>query len=753
MRAIVTVGRRADADIPHWPVLVEVPGAGPLTREMPAQPDDTGRWWPAGTPDERDTLVALTDRPAAAPSILAATREYGRFLLLALLGNDGWKLVSAALVSAALVSAAASPLTEIELRLPPGDADLHGLTWELLHAPDEGGEFLAQDPRQPVMIVRGVVSPAANGRTVQPVTGTARMLFTVGSELHDPEVRAGAEVMAIIRGYDRTSSLIDFRVRSQITVDRLQRACAEVRPHILHLIAHGSCDPESAEHTVQLRAEPGGSAAAEVEHVNARALAEALRGDGELPLIVFLSACESGDTRPGGTAIAAELVAAGVPVVLSMTGRISNTACRTFARAFASAVVKGKPLHLATAEARRLAFSRARDGEIDWALPAVFMATDVPADFTVIDHTQSETLREFLRDLGPECAPVFHARDEFFDLLDHLLDEKDPLAVLLAAGRGATVSPGGTRLLRELSAASLRAGHVPCNVRFVPTDMPKNAAQLAIDVLVAICSTRYALKLDQNFPSVILDGIEDELGPENLAKVLPSRRQGTAVRAKRLRPAVAEIDPAGFTDELTACIRRDLLELATAARREHPGLFTASCRPILLLDEPQQIPDLFRHLGILLSPRGLSAEHSDRGYRAKIPVVLFTKEPAMRPGGARSVLTRALQDEDWARTAEVLLFQEMTPPEYPDFVAAAWRWLVMHPLPKGDGGHTRPLTVIADKEESWAEIVRQQTRGRQVIYSRDLMTAITEAGRAQEVLEEDNDDAALESWQDSRSAA
>ncbi|GGN72557.1 hypothetical protein GCM10010112_41060 [Actinoplanes lobatus] len=733
----MTVERRAGTGVPHWPVRVTAVDGAELTRRMPARPDETGRWWPSATDDELDILLRLTGSLAEDTPTLATTRAYGRFLFQTLLGQQGWELLSGA----------GTHPEELELRFPPDDADLHRLTWELLHDPDDDGEFLAQDPSHPVMIVRGIATrPGEEDREVRPVTGTARMLFAVGSELHDPQVRAGTEVMTIIRGYDRTCSLIDFRVRAQITLDGLERACGDVRPHVLHLIAHGSWHPELAENTVQLRAEPGTAHTDDVDHVNARALAGAMRAAGTLPLMVILSACESGSTRPGSAAIAAELVDAGVPIVVSMTGRISNTACRTFARAFAAAVVKGKPLHLATAEARRLAFSRLHGGEIDWALPAVFMATDVPADFRVIDDRETRELREFLLRLGPVCAPVFHARDEFFDLLDHLLDPRDQLAVLVAEGPGADARPGGTRLLRELAGASLRAGHIPCNVTFSPGREPRNAAQLAIDVLCAICATRAELDLDVDFTSAILTGIEDEAGREKVDAMLPPRRQCTAVRAKRLRPALGAEDPEGFVDELAAWIREDLLAMATAAQKAYPGLFPASGRPILLLDDPQEVPHLFVQLGSLLSSRGVSAENIDRESRDKIPVVVFTKDPRTRSAGGESRLTRALRDQAWARTAAVMLFQQMTPEGHPDFVAAAWRWLLMHRLPTLDGRHTRPLTVVADREGEWAELVREQTSGTSEIYSAKLMASITRAGMSQKVLEEDNDDAVLEHY-------
>ncbi|MBO3743167.1 CHAT domain-containing protein [Actinoplanes flavus] len=713
---------------------VTAPGREDLVRTMPAHPDETGRWWPAATEDELDLLLRLTDSLTGDTPSLATTRAYGRFLLLALLGPEGWEL---------LFGGDDQP-AELDLRFPPDDADLHLLTWELLHAPQDDGEFLAHDPEHPVMVVRGIAARAGGDREVRPVTGTARMLFAVGSELHDPQVRAGTEVMTIIRGYDRTCSLIDFRIRAQVTLDGLESACGEVRPHILHLIAHGSWHPDLAENTVQLRPEPG-SANGEIDaHVNARALAGAMRAAGELPLMVILSACESGSSRPGGAAIAAELVDAGVPIVVSMTGRISNTACRTFARAFAAAVVRGKPLPQATAEARQLTFSRLRGGEIDWALPAVFMAGDVPDGFQVVDDRETRPLRDFLGRLGPVCAPVFHARDEFFDLLDHLLDPGDQLAVLIAEGPSAAARPGGTRLLRELAGASLRAGHLPCNVTFGPGGEPRNAAQLAVDVLWAIGTTRSELNLDVDFPSAILTGIENQLGRKLVEDTVPDRPLCPAVRAKWLRPVITGDCPEAFVDELAGWIREDLLRMATAAQKAYPALFPASGRPILLLDDPRQVPDLFVQLGTLLSTRGVSADTIGPESRDKIPVVVFTKDPRTRSDGRESRLTRALQDQAWARTASVMLFKQMTPDGHPDFVAAVWRSLIMHPLPTIEGRFTRPLTVVAERESDWAHLVRELTNGSEEIYSAKLMAEITRDGVRQKVLEEDNDDAALD---------
>ena len=81
-------------------------------------------------------------------------------------------------------------------------------------------------------------------------------------------------------------------------------------------------------------------------------------------------------------------------------------------------------------------------------------------------------MRHQLDNLDVSRPPLFCGRDDFFDLLDRLLDPSHSLKVLVVTTTEARVRHGGSRLLRELSAAAFRAGTIPVYPGPFATDAP-----------------------------------------------------------------------------------------------------------------------------------------------------------------------------------------------------------------------------------------------------------------------------------------
>jgi hypothetical protein len=755
VRILVEAHRMELAEQPKWSVRIETPTAEPIKRSMPAHIDGDARWWPMLAADDAgkaqaQSFIRLTERilaaggegaddPATQQVTVADTRGYGRYLLTALFGEGTWHSVSE--------SCGQFRILELALRFPAEDADLHRHLWEMVHDDVEPGTFLGVDMSRPVAILRQTGKAPERTAALGPVTDVPRMLFGVGVALNDPEIRAGTEVMGIIRGHERQGSLLDFRVLPEMSLTELEDEHRRFAPHIVHIVAHGAWRPAPDQNTIALRAEAGEAGGETAGHVNGRQLSAALL-DPQPPRLVILSACETGKIDLGGDALAAELVDEGVPIVVAMTGSISHVACRIFARAFAEAITNGAALPEATAKARIRTFNdpgQINAATIDWALPAIFVGPHVEEGFRVVDTTRVKLLRTIMFKLGLVLAPVFCARDEFFTLLGRLLDPGDELAVLLAEStqreRGYQV--GGSRLLRELSAATLRAGHVPCHLgAFPPGVTPGNEAALALEIIRAIARTRASLGLDAYFVSDTLAGIEDELGDQ--APAPRSRPTTTEVRAIRLRPSVQEPDREWIPEEIANWLRVDLLALARDARTLHPGLFRDDCRPVLLLDDVHTLTGGARYLNVLLTSEGVRAALNPAENRDKIAVVLFTKVTPELPGGGEPWFAGPQRRLHGAETASVMTFPELARRRHSRIDLLAWRWLLMHPVPEFEDGPQQVLTLKHGCERLFEEKVDEATADAETVYSPELLSRLARNSMA--LLAVADDELALESW-------
>src|SRR5262249_45152635 len=154
-----------------------------------------------------------------------------------------------------------------------------------------------------------------------------------------------------------------------------------------------------------------------------RALVTALTAGGR-PLAVVLSACASGIAGgPTGAApLAAELVRGGIPIVSAMAGEISEQACRLYSRRLVRAVHDGEPVVAAPARGRGAAPLQAPGPaeQMDWAMPALFLARSVPPAFRPVDPAPARALLEVADDLGLRQQPVFIGRHNILELVEDL---------------------------------------------------------------------------------------------------------------------------------------------------------------------------------------------------------------------------------------------------------------------------------------------------------------------------------------------
>ena len=618
-----------------WQVTSTSAAGASVSYPMAAYLDETGTAWPMPHPatrpaDGRDTaswdrtgedfeeLAKQLREPSEATEEAERTaaeraETYGRHLFDALLA-PGWATLDQ--------PGAAGPLV-IELRWAPGP--LHGLAWELMH---DGTGYLALRAAAPVVLVR-MAGPEGKDPPAT-ITRPPRVLFAVGCALNDKEVRAGAEIMGVLRELERgtgpSGSTVLARVLINASLSRLADAYERHDPDVVHLIGHGRWDSQARLGKLTLAkegADPRGPKRQGEEHTAAELFTALSRSPRDpaapdqrvTPTVVVVSACDSGGvaSTAAGLPLGAELAAAGVPIVIAMAGEISDTTCRIFTRSVVASAARGKPLTEALATGRYAAFRFAQGTpkKIDWALPAIFLRASLPDGFALADTSALGAIREVIEKLGDVAFPLFAGRPELLDDLDDLLRAGNPGALVLHSTYPAPLRIGGTRALQELGAEAVRKGHLPVRIGpFTSGDAPRTFPELADRIaqrLVAIARGKGVPEPRRTL--LLLTGHDD-----------PDTPAAAALSVNRLLE-MPRVDRSESTAWLIEELRADVFALRDALAANAPGVFDAEAVPLLLLDDVHLYGEAaVRKLSEHLTTDGLG--HDVRS----LPVALFVKE-------------------------------------------------------------------------------------------------------------------------------
>lgn len=658
MRFLIEVGR-------DWAVSVTGPG---LERHGRMAALDAGRYGRLPAPadggcDPEDPAHADCLRGAEAvrdayeevairrePSDPRLVARLGCYLFDALLGQETWKAIVAA------ASGAGATVIELALAWDVRDNELHRMNWELLH---DGGRYLAEGQGRADVTITRVVNAEGVARELD---GPPRLLFAVGAALNDPTIRPGAEAIGLLRNIQEGGRSINARVLENASPERLKRAVVEFRPHAVHFISHG----EVRDGQGVLLLPPDEQDQPGPQPRDARQLLQLLRVEGELPQLVVLSACESGpavrllgahQTAP----LAAQLVRGGVPVVVGMAGQVSDLACRLFTRSFGAALVGGRSLVAASAEARRagLAGGALTSRSVDWAFPAVFMSSAVDPDWRPVPAGVDEVtplVNGWISSWQVDEAPVFCSRTEFFELYWRML-EGDGAPVLAAFVKGQGVRRGRTRLLRELTKQALWDGHIPLLIGTNPGDEPpRTLAALRRKVEGAVVLVRRWLDLPQGATSqlALLRSFDPTRPPDDRLDPTISGLLG----------AYGEVVP----EAVRIAFQVDLGLLAADARRRHPVLARGPGRVVLLLDgiddgSVELVEQLHEQL---LGNHGLGTDAEP------VPVVLAFAY-ASRDNLLRQI-AEGQSGKPWLEVRELRAFQS----DGEDLLA--WEQVLLHPF-------------------------------------------------------------------------
>ena len=436
---------------------------------------------------------------------------YGRWLLECLLG-PAWPVIRAH------PDVTASRGLELALRWPVDELDLHRLVWEAMR--DEEAP-LAGHPRLLVAITRLVPAAPAQLTTID---GVPRVLFASGSPLSDPTVRPGAMYMGLLRTLD-AGGRCRSRALQHVSIEDLRAECVRFAPHVVHLVAHGVDTDSGGALMMRADATGGGVNGSRSRQGQQEADATALIGAitaGGAPIAAALSACNSSRAAvavgpiadadamdPAQAApLAAQLVAAGIPIVTAMSGEVSEPACRQYTRRLAEGVYSGNSVIESSAHGRRAALvsAAAPRAELDWALPALFLNEHVDAGRHLVDPNRSEKLLAAAGQLKLRREPVFIGRQSILATTEHLVERTGGIGVLAVLAPGVTVGLGGHRLLQEIGWRLLRSGHVPLLLGPYPkTGAPLTGSTLVAEILKQAVSVAQYLGLPPTMPITLPD--------------------------------------------------------------------------------------------------------------------------------------------------------------------------------------------------------------------------------------------------------
>jgi hypothetical protein len=586
---------------------------------------------------------------------------------------------------------------ELALRWSDEDHALGSLVWEAMH---DGIAPLVGHPRVLVAVTRVVPGATPAPTTIRRVP---RVLFAAGSALDDAVIRPGAMFMGLIRAFEAEGLCVSRAMTSASLAD-LGETCARFAPDVVHLVAHGDVADGRAAVRLADADEPAG-----LRYVDAEALAMALRRPGGMPIAVILSACGSarppgaGDAAapephprtvpgwpdvPGGDAaggeadggadgaraagrsIAAELARRGVPVVVAMSGEVSEQASRLFTRRFVRAVQHGASVVGAAAAGRRAALLNGDPPSryLDWAMPTLFLAESVPPDLRIVDPTSVAELLRAAESLELRRTPMFIGHEAILTAADALADpalERCP-GLVAAVTEGPITGLGGSRLLREIGLRLLRAGHVPLLIGpFGDGGAPRDLRGLAARILEKVVMVAEVLEIDP--PPLTALGVDRScrLAAAVTAEALRARDREDGLGL--LYDAVAEFEAAEVPlneHHLRRGLARDLAALADAAVALGEP-FGRSTRVVLLGDEVHRWVGALRPLLSMIRRDGLGSPSRP------VPVVVTASLLA-----DEGVFLRQLRDERAGQPG--FLFPELTRMS-PASAILGFQWVLLHP--------------------------------------------------------------------------
>ncbi|MBK7563767.1 MAG: CHAT domain-containing protein [Propionivibrio sp.] len=245
--------------------------------------------------------------------------------------------------------------------------DLARLPWEFLYSPAKD-DFLFSDRMKPVVRWLDVDEPPPTLAVKPPL----RLLIAIAAPADRPGLKVGEEIAHLDHALDEltSSGRIETVRLDHATLESLDSALLQTRPHILHFIGHGDFVGDEGMLVLESDTVPGTA-----DTIAGRQLAVLLRNHLTSLRLVFLNSCmgATSSRRDPFGGVAQSLIRRGIPAVIAMQFPIPDKAAVALSRHFYRYLAAGQPVDAALTSAR--AFLYARGYAVEWGAPALHMRT------------------------------------------------------------------------------------------------------------------------------------------------------------------------------------------------------------------------------------------------------------------------------------------------------------------------------------------------------------------------------------------
>ncbi|WP_157756855.1 CHAT domain-containing protein [Plantactinospora sp. KBS50] len=644
-------------------------------------PDTADRTGPQDDPAVRE-LSARVSALGARPLKAGDLENYGRLLFDAVLAPMWGALRNAA--------PPAGEVIEVAVTVTPEDPPMCSVLWELLH---DGTAFLVTHPNLDIAVTRRIPSSAPEPARI---SAPARVLFAIGADLYDPEVRAGAEFMGLMRELEPTGARISAIVVDRCSPARLSEAVRRHRPDVVQIIAHGHRDSGGTPAVLMRPDDDGPDATA--QRVSAEQLYACVSTGPRVPPVMVVAACQSGALSASlGLPLAQNLVGLGIPVVLAMAGSVTDQACRLFTQRFGSVLAGGGSLLQAVTDARLAAYRRSSgppSSTIDWALPSVFLTDRVPHDYQPVRTPGGAKVSELVQKYDFAEGPVFCGRVELFDLYEQLTGEQ-PLNALAVYSQG-LLGLGKTRIIREFGIRALHDGHVPCVVDLDGQDRPTDPRRFAEVMLWSVIRARRVCGLQPPahtpaLVSLLQGGHSPELR-------LPSKWRDWRLKVGEVLAQTRARDEPLDLDLLAASITADLLTLIEDARDDDDSHIGPDGRVLVLFDSVDQWGDTAE-----LVTRGLLTTHGLGDEDEPIPVLLAFRAAGGAQDACFAEFIERARSRRWLRAIPIEPFVEGKEEDL------AYRWTLLNANPRVAPPVSEQVYAVVKNDGQWRNVFRLVT--------------------------------------------
>jgi hypothetical protein len=424
-----------------------------------------------------------TQAPAA-----GTVEAFSGYLLAVLFGDALW---------ASIVEKAGADPIRLGVVIRADDHDWNRLPWEMMHLPWASPGTSNGKPRPKVALRRVVESQA---RAPDKLELPLKVLFVVGTDLKDPQIRAGAEYLGLLRRLEAKGVKLHSRILIEASTQAIKEAIEELTPSVIHFICHGGISGGEGHLTLRADDDP-----AKERRCSPAQLFTAMTTPTFTPPVVLLNACRMAGS-PGGAGMlpfAATLVRSGIPLVVGMGGRIADAACRLFTRRFYEALIEGAAVDQAAAEGRRAGLMGMTDAHtrIDWALPVLFTGSSVAPQVPIADGDKAATIEQISRKFRSGMQPeAFCDRLEVIDAYQSIVRahraRRGPWVLALAvlddkASLEKGPRYGMTRSLKELASRAVYDGYLPC---LLSKFQPATEIELACAIVAQLNGVRRYFK-------------------------------------------------------------------------------------------------------------------------------------------------------------------------------------------------------------------------------------------------------------------